>query len=341
MDYKCSAEYFREKYGREQSEAAISWWNELPIEQRKQISPRRLDYALHLYSLSGDLRDVLPASSGISKLLHVLATGPTDKKLAKLFGDVKEAKKFLAIENNYDNAIDYIIRKNKWRDFFLPLIHKEKLSALISSNSVVMSHVIEHANNPQYPDFFDVLKHTYEFSATKKARRRIMAAAQAKNSVLANRLSPPAKVTMASTQTSTHQGATAAIVKWGDKPIRPSNTSAPDWIPFVSANPRSTTLERVRTYDLINRRLPETLSEGEAIHTLNVMNSIARRSYAQTFRSMPAFFMLVNHCYSQCLKQKNIQRGTSAEKSYFTQFAGSWRYLVVKAGITGAAILFP
>ena len=46
VPYACDIEYFTKKYGTDIASASINWWNELPDNVKKQVSPRRLDYAL-------------------------------------------------------------------------------------------------------------------------------------------------------------------------------------------------------------------------------------------------------------------------------------------------------
>ena len=79
----------------------------MPEEEKDKVSPRRLQYALDTYKNKGDIRDVLPSSSNVSKLNSVLNSGPTLEKLEELIKskDVEEAKNFLSNENNYSSAI--------------------------------------------------------------------------------------------------------------------------------------------------------------------------------------------------------------------------------------------
>jgi hypothetical protein len=59
--------------------------------------------------------------------------------------DIKDAKLFLAVENNFDNAIKYINESKEYIEFFVPLFKKEKLSLIISEeDSKISSYIIEN-----------------------------------------------------------------------------------------------------------------------------------------------------------------------------------------------------
>jgi len=52
-------EYFAGKFGDRTGLRAIEWWHSLPDGVKTYVSPRRLDSALEIFALGGDLRDVL------------------------------------------------------------------------------------------------------------------------------------------------------------------------------------------------------------------------------------------------------------------------------------------
>ena len=143
IPYLPYAPYFREKYGKDIGDVAVLWWKELNKEQKDLVSPRRLDYALDMYSKGGDLKFVLPNGVNISKLILELSTGSTSKKLDDYFKSQNEndARTFLLIENNYASCINKILNDKKYTEFFLPLISDEKLIGLMSKNKTVENFV--------------------------------------------------------------------------------------------------------------------------------------------------------------------------------------------------------
>lgn len=144
VPYKPNAEWFRQEYGSRMADSAISWWDELPEEEKNNVSPRRLQYALDVFVEKGDMRDVLPPSCGVSKLISTLNNGPTIERLEALHksGDKSAAGQFLDVENNYASAIKYILKSDKFMDFFGPLLPKEKISSLMETDEAFCGKVI-------------------------------------------------------------------------------------------------------------------------------------------------------------------------------------------------------
>jgi MoxR-like ATPase len=134
IPYKCDKEYFAKKYDPEVAKAAIQYWDELPEPIRKQVSPRRLDYALQIWQDGGDLRDVLPTQANVNRLTQALQIGPAETRLNALVQDPKAAKAFFKDENNYTSTINTVLRLTKYRDILLPHIPVEKLATLFSAN---------------------------------------------------------------------------------------------------------------------------------------------------------------------------------------------------------------
>jgi hypothetical protein len=146
VPYKPSEKYFSNVYGNKTAHAACSWWNELPDVEKNKISPRRLDYAMNLYTKNGDLRDVLPESSNIPKLTSALKFGPVSDMLSSLMSKNRgdEAREFLKNENNYNSSLDWILKTKERRNFFIPVLENEKISVLMKKETV-FNTVLEEA----------------------------------------------------------------------------------------------------------------------------------------------------------------------------------------------------
>jgi hypothetical protein len=149
IDYKPDVEFFRVKFGKTIADSAIAWWSELDESTKNLVSPRRLEYALNSFSRQGDLRDHLPQESGVSKLLQALKDGPTSDKLARFMSeeDSGAAKIWLKNENNFSSASKYIIESKTLCDWFLPLVPKEKIISLMTSNEKLAKHVMSNVNS--------------------------------------------------------------------------------------------------------------------------------------------------------------------------------------------------
>jgi hypothetical protein len=128
------------------AENAIDWWNDLDQKTRRGVSPRRLDYALNVYVKGGDIRDVLPSNVNVSKLITELKNGSYIKLMKAVFvqRNVDEAKKFLAVRNNYDNTIQRILKSEDMIKFFIPCVKEEDLVNLMASESKVYNHTVDN-----------------------------------------------------------------------------------------------------------------------------------------------------------------------------------------------------
>lgn len=157
IPYACDSEFFAKKFGAENAIAAIEWWDALPEKERNLVSPRRLEYALDEFCINGNLRDILPASTNVSKLLNALNVGSIQSKINSLYEskNIAESKLFLSDENNVNSAISYISEKDEYMTFFLPFIAKEKTVSFLSSSDVIFNHVSkEYKSNPVYFKMF-------------------------------------------------------------------------------------------------------------------------------------------------------------------------------------------
>jgi len=87
IPYACDRDFFISKFGEDVTSASLEWWDDLPETEKNLVSPRRLEYALDEFVLGGNLRDILPASCNVTKLLQSLKTGSVQKKLESLHRD--------------------------------------------------------------------------------------------------------------------------------------------------------------------------------------------------------------------------------------------------------------
>ena len=116
----------------------IKWWNELPKELKQRISPRRLDYALQVYTAIGDMRNVLPADSNVKKLEEYIQEGTLGADLKKLESLTPTAlSDFFSMENTIRYAEQVLKSKkhSKWavyfhKDFVESVMQQKKGSAL-------------------------------------------------------------------------------------------------------------------------------------------------------------------------------------------------------------------
>jgi len=149
LPYQADLQYFTSKFGTDIAKSAIEWWDALPKQTQLQVSPRRLDYALEIHKLGGDMFDVLPIESNPSKLITSITVGSIEDKLAEIFAksDYAAAKDLLSAENSYQSAIPFFTKSKDYRKFFLPILSEERIVSLFFKNQEVQSFMIK---NPLY-----------------------------------------------------------------------------------------------------------------------------------------------------------------------------------------------
>ena len=136
--------YFHEKYGEKIAKAAYNWWTPLDKDKKSQVTPRRLDDALDIHLIGGDINNVLHASTNPGKLIKEITSGSAIEKLMEIINKNVNGEKirdFLAEGDNYFNCKDYIINKN---NDILQYISEERLSELISNNTKVKDYCLEN-----------------------------------------------------------------------------------------------------------------------------------------------------------------------------------------------------
>jgi DNA polymerase III delta prime subunit len=149
LPYQADLAYFSNKFGPEIGKAAIEWWNGLSKSTQLAVSPRRLDYAIEMYNMGGDVFDVLPLESNPSKLITSISIGNVEDKLKEIFkkSDFKQAQDFLSVENTYQSSMPFIVKNKEFLRFFLPVISEERFISLFFKHEEVKSYALR---NPLY-----------------------------------------------------------------------------------------------------------------------------------------------------------------------------------------------
>lgn len=173
IEYKPNKDWFKERYTAKIAESAISWWEELPDELKNLVSPRRLQYAIDVYTERGDIRDVLPETSNTQKLRDALNNGPISDKLEQFIksGNVTEAREFMKNENNYTAAMKYITKSQSLMDYFFPLLPKEKINVIMSENDDCCNYIIN--NSDKIPIFKSACKEIINTNTNTRLVKKI------------------------------------------------------------------------------------------------------------------------------------------------------------------------
>lgn len=131
VPYELDAGYLFKTYGA-YSKPFVKWWNELPKELKFKISPRRLDYAIKISKLGGDLLDVIPRESNIKKLHTLINENQENMVIEKIFNlNSEDRAKFFTFENTERFAQRVLKEKNGIT--LVPSFNKEYLETKIQS----------------------------------------------------------------------------------------------------------------------------------------------------------------------------------------------------------------
>ena len=145
LPYKPDYSYFVKKFGEDWASSAIDWWKDLTLKMKKQVSPRRLDYALEVFGLDGDLSDVLPNESSPRRLSKILREGSPRQILSNILNANNDdhLKEFLNDTNNVEACMPEIVRYKKHMKRCLPFVRDESLVNSIFKNNKIKDHIEE------------------------------------------------------------------------------------------------------------------------------------------------------------------------------------------------------
>jgi hypothetical protein len=147
VENKPSLQFFSMKYGATTAKVAIEWWNTIPLEHRKHVSPRRLDYILDMFvNAGGDVDDVLPKTITSKTLIDQLRSGSYTTR----FKEIMDTKNYEALttalnNSNFYSAVGDLILKNpNTMEVCVPYFPPEIFAKLMGTNKKFRSDVLKN-----------------------------------------------------------------------------------------------------------------------------------------------------------------------------------------------------
>lgn len=136
VPYELDKTYFTNKYGEKTANNVYDWWSKLDEKLRNNVSPRRVDYALEIYNIGGNIRDVLPKSVNFTHLINVLEEGNVTRRLARIMEEqnVEEAKAIMSSDTMFNEIINDICKDTPTAEFFIPLLDAERFGSLLTKH---------------------------------------------------------------------------------------------------------------------------------------------------------------------------------------------------------------
>lgn len=285
VEYKPHKGFFVKRFGLESATAAIEWWNELPNDQKDLVTPRRLEYALDEFEKGGSLSDILPVSTGITKLVQSLRNGPIENKIKHLYDtkDTTASKTFLANDNNLNSALKHIIGDNSYIEFFVPLFPKERLAALMSENDNICRFIATHAADN--PLFYGIMRDIVQAGQDEKIVRRLRRYVAS--------IEPIAIKDTPATQP--------------EKPFYNKKAEEVD-LDSIIAKPITNPQESEQAYLILKKSMPQNLSGEQAQLVVKTLAYITKDIWVTTLLS-PAFDNIagiLNHCIMSISKENQV-----------------------------------
>lgn len=278
LKYECNLGYFVEKFGDGIGRTAVDWWNELDQPVKVKISPRRLDYALEMYNLKGDLRYILPKDSNIHKLLSSIGSGPIIHKLRKFLADkdVDGATKFFESPNNITASIPYLTFE--LFDFLCPLMPSEWLCSLLSSKK----HFLVKACKLNSEKVNAVIRDLYYNS--NNAKNKLLVEKYGRH--VLNTIDPALNTKIDPDYYNPHSSNLQAFTQ--------------DIVRYLAQH--MNTADRIDSYFYLQKNMPQHLDATNANHVFQLVIKIFLSSHGSTLNKMPFLIGMINHCINQSPK---------------------------------------
>lgn len=167
VPYKVDRPYMKAKHGA-LATPFVEWWNALDKEMQYKVSPRRLEDALCVYNVKGNLEHVLPKESNLASLRDRIMKVSLDDEWKDVVTMTNNEK--LSFLQNVSNVVkfkDFIIKDFANYAKFVPedfLISKleikdlEWLDAAVANPSKIPDSIVTTMEATHKKDFSDILK---------------------------------------------------------------------------------------------------------------------------------------------------------------------------------------
>lgn len=127
IPYQLNKEYLTQRHG-DIALAFIDWWTKLPDHSKSLVSPRRLDKAIFIYGIGGNLNHVFDKKINTTELLKKIKAVSIEQRFNALIKEPVDVIK--AALNNPDTVMDYIeLLSKKEHHSFIKYVNKEFMAS--------------------------------------------------------------------------------------------------------------------------------------------------------------------------------------------------------------------
>ena len=160
IPFKPSLDYFIKKYGN-RGKLSVLWWNNLPKEKQKLISPRKLDYIVEMFNKNLNIDYSFPSefkSVEIKKFRRDLSSDDYFNLALKTFErkEKNNSKDLLnkpdffnnvfGIQDNFLLAIPKSTKIEDWLSYWVPMFSDEQIILSISNIPDINRYVLNEGN---------------------------------------------------------------------------------------------------------------------------------------------------------------------------------------------------
>jgi len=159
IPYKPDPNYFQRMYG-EKGVYAVKWWMDASREVKDLVSPRRLEYALQVMAISGDIKGVLNSPKiNVTELKSFLDKGDPLLVLNGLLDkDDQTIRAFFADHNSFKHVKKDLLSKDRYLNGLAPLIPDEEILKELKPKKRITALAAHVAKNPEkYEQLTDVV----------------------------------------------------------------------------------------------------------------------------------------------------------------------------------------
>lgn len=188
IPYEADKKYFTEKYTNTIGTQAVLWWQQQSDVIKKQISPRRLDYAVKGYLDGVDISDILPKTANLAMFRKMMNMNPTEVRFnsAALNNDYVTMESILNDDSSFQEIKKFILGEEKFYIHISTLMHNEKLSALFKEFKKFSDWVRIHQTIGKNKEILDEINKTQTFSKTSNMHADINGILASQNALQGN-----------------------------------------------------------------------------------------------------------------------------------------------------------
>ena len=170
VDSSPNESYFCNKYNL-QGKRAVEWWFSLPSStQKEMVSPRRLEYAINILNMGGDVADVFPRDINSANFVKVVRAGSHYERFLNLKTDLE---KINDVNSNFEDVKKEIYAEPSKALEYIKYIDDERLLSVINDkDQLILTSMMSTSttNDVIMSIILDCIQKNYESDLNEKEK---------------------------------------------------------------------------------------------------------------------------------------------------------------------------